>query len=208
MTAAWVDLESDSSRIRELAEEILSRPEYARAKINVEAPQWLRWFFERLNEFLSWLDGLYASSPILYWLLLAGLLLVLGLLVAHMVWSISRALRDQEPEQVVSGHEEKDFGAVADELARNGRYLEATHQLLLACLQRAAQSGVIELHADDTNGIARTRLEASSLSAQLRTELLQLINTTERIWFRDRSDDPDLYNRWSRAYHDLLKQTH
>ncbi len=202
-----MDRELDASRIRELAEEILSRPEYADDKLDLGPPHWLRWLVELLDRFMSWINGLYVTSPILYWLFLAGLLLVSCLLIWHIAWSISRAMRDRTPQPPAPVHREMDFRALAEELSREGRHLEAAHQLLLACLQRSAQTGLIELHPDDTNLVARARLKASPLSAQLRAELQQLIGTTERAWFRDRSSDPGLYDRWTRAHRDLVRET-
>jgi hypothetical protein len=100
-----------------------------------------------------------------------------------------------------------DLVAAAQELAAQGRFLEAAHQLLLACLRSVARHGIIELHPEDTNREVRARLDGASLPGPLRDELLALLGSTERAWFRDRGQDPELYRRWQSTYADLQDLT-
>jgi hypothetical protein len=123
-----------------------------------------------------------------------------------MIWSISLALRrspEQASPEVFSAP--RDFAREARLLATEGRHLEAAHQLFLASLQRAAQSGLINLQPNDTNAAVRAALESSSIPSALCTELVALIHTTERAWFRNRTNDPELYARWARAYGQLIQ---
>jgi len=204
----------NAEAIRTLAAEILQRPEYAAAR-EPEAMDWFtRWWglladlLRQLEGYFAWLEALRSSSPVLYGLLYAGLLIVLVLLIAHMSWAISRALRGSTaPEPSRGAAPLFDFLGPSRGLALEGRYLEAAHRLLLACLQRSAHAGLIELHPEDTNRKVCERFEVARLPGTLRAELLELVRLTERAWFRDRVDDPVLYERWAAAYGRLVEAT-
>ena len=101
----------------------------------------------------------------------------------------------------------RDFAREARQLAEEGRYLEAAHQLFLASLQRVVQARMIELQPNHTNRVIRTALESSSIPSALRVELVELVRTTDRAWFRNRADDPELYARWAEAYGQLVQVT-
>ena len=204
----------DASATRALAAEILQRPEYASARTSDELG-WLSQLktvlvdlLRHLAEFGAWLDALRSSSPALYWLLFAALVFVLVLLVAHISWAISRALRGSSELEPRRGSAPSiDFPGQSRRLAEEGRYVDAAHCLLLASLQCSAHSGLIELHPEDTNRDVRGRLEVARLPGPLRAELLELMRITERAWFRDRVEDPALYARWSAAYGRLVDAT-
>lgn len=203
-----VAVDLDPEALRSLAGEILGRPEYSGARLEA-TPTWAGMILDWIEQFERWIEGLYASSPVGYWLLLFALIaLVLGLL-AHITWSVAVALRaGPDPDASVSDtRPARDLAAEARQLAARGRHLDAAHQLLLACLQRAARSGLIELRPDHTNRIVRRALEASSIPGDLRVELDELIGATERVWFRTRDDEPELYARWIRAYDRLCEVT-
>src|SRR3989442_15550359 len=44
-----------------------------------------------LISFLAWLSGLWETDPVLYWAMLAGLVAVALLLLAHVTWAVRRA---------------------------------------------------------------------------------------------------------------------
>jgi hypothetical protein len=202
---------ADAEAVRALAGEILQRPEYAAARAPEDFFNYLRVLLEALEWILELLDRFNAlrfSAPGLFWLILGVMLGVLVLLVAHMSWAISRALRDSGGlEKVGEPPTPLDFSSDARRLAADGCYLEAAHRLLLATLQHLARGGLIELRPEDTNRRLRTRLEEARLPGALRRELATLMGETERLWFRDRRDDRDLYDRWSTAYSNLQEAT-
>lgn len=199
---------ADDERVRALASEILARPEFEGVH-GVEIPdatmEALRLFFDLLR----WLEALEVSSPLAYWAVVLGLLAVAALLIAHIVWSLSRALKESSrPARPAPAPAPLDLVALARELAEAGRFLEATHQLLLATLRRIAHAGVIDLRPEDTNREVCLRLRRSALPESLRVELISLVGATERSWFRDRVQDPDLYRRWEVAYGRLGEAGH
>src|SRR2546430_5939407 len=50
-----------------------------------------------LISFLAWLSGLWETDPVLYWAMLAGLVAVALLLLAHVTWAVRRALAVPAP---------------------------------------------------------------------------------------------------------------
>ncbi len=196
--------EVSDSEVRELAREILARDEYHAADGKVEAPNAL---VEMLDWFRSWMEALnrlYETDPLRFWLINGLLLLVLVALIAHIVWSVSRALKVAEPaSDPMVESTQIDFQGQAEELAHQGEFLEAAHRLWLAFLDRTARSGWIRLRPEDTNRHVRAELALAGFDAGLRDEVFQLIDETERSWFRDRNQDPQLYERWQRVIHAL-----
>ena len=125
----------DAEAIRAAATEILDRPEYSGAR-GEPLPDFVTSAIEALIRFLESFDALYATLPWAYWAIVIGLVAILGLLIAHMVWSITRAMRDrpQPPERPAQPPPRNLVGA-ARQLAADGHFLEAAHQFLLLCLR-------------------------------------------------------------------------
>jgi len=86
-------------RVRELAREILSRPEYARFRPS----DLLERFGDWLSAALNWLSLLYEVNPALWYALFLGLVGVALALLVHVVWSVRVALRDDLPAQGYRG---------------------------------------------------------------------------------------------------------
>jgi len=77
----------------------------------------------------------------------------------------------------------------------------------LACIDRLLREGVLQLHRHDPNRTLRRRLRATSLSEDLKSVFLLLLERLERRWFRDRTaegSDRELYEGW-RNLHDRLE---
>lgn len=193
------------SRVRDLAHEILARPEYAAARpLAVE-----NWFYSMLVRLIAWLQNLGTlriTAPGLYWLILTGLFLVLAVLVAHIVWSISVALRAPEPqERMASSGQLRDPAAEAELLAASGNFLEAAHNLMIASFRTLAERSVIELRPDRSNRWIRRALRDSQLNGTLVVEIDGLVARTERQWFGDRENSPDIYSQWRSAFDRLSR---
>ena len=190
------------AEIRELASEILARPEYAKYRTD-SAEQWARW----IDELLAWisrLKDLYEDSPGLYWLIVGLLTLVMLALIAHIAWSIAVALRrSQAPAEAHERPADPDVPALAAELAGRGEHLEAAHQLLLASLAHAARARVLELRPEDGNSRVCEKLQASPLAPALRTRLIALIERTDASWFGARDAGQALYEQWQALYAEL-----
>ncbi len=190
--------------IRALAAEILQRRDYTRWRSDPAV--WLhrlqRWF----STLQRWIDRLASGSPVLYWLMLGGLLLVSALLLAHLTWSVRVAMR-RDPAPAPSPEEggaPPPFASEAESLAGSGRFLEAAHRMQLAVLDLLLRRGIVELRRSEPNRVLRRRILQARLPAAERQVLLSLLDRFERRWFRDRVDDQDLYESWRSLHARLL----
>lgn len=188
--------------MRKLASEILSNPPFDAwdDSLAITLHRLLEW----LSSFVPWLQKLYVASPGLYWLLLAGLLAVALLLIAHIVWSTRVALRSQAPQQQQSTAETRPlWSKEASDLASQGRYLEAAHRLALGSIQLLVAGGHIELDRSEPNRVLRKRVLSAGLPREFASEFLRQLDSFEAHWFRDRSEDPGLYEAW-RSLHSQI----
>jgi len=194
---------ADDEAVRRLAAEILARPEFDRPRQALEGWQALLQWFEWLRERLDW-SGLAQTNPPLFYAILFGLLAVTAALIAHLVWSVRAALTHAVPRRdAPSPPTEPGFAEDADRLARDGRYLEAAHRLQLGVLELLLRGRRLELSRSEPNRVLRRRLAEARLPADERSELVQLLDRFETRWFRDRAEDPALYEAWRRLYQRL-----
>lgn len=186
----------DDTALRELAREILERPEYRRFR-SLDADL-MRRFAEVLSDFLGWMQALSVAAPLLYWTLLLGLLLVAMLLLTHVVISLRSALakRGRAPERPAPQPGPR-FAEEAEALAREGRFLEAARRLQLACIEVLLGRGVLELRRFEANRTLRRRIASAPLPPEQRREFTSLLERLETRFFRDRTDDRELFLAWS-----------
>ncbi len=195
--------------VRELAGKILARPEYAGA--TGTQSKFESWLFRLLDRILHWFSGMEVlrdTSPVLYWLMVIAIAAVCGALVAHVTWTIWIAMTAPEPaaSERASSASLPDLAREAESLAASGRYLDAAHRLMLASFRTLAERSVIELRPDRSNRWIRAALRGSTLAENLAAELDALVERTERRWFGDRINDPEIYARWRSAFEQLSSQ--
>jgi hypothetical protein len=190
--AAPSDLSDE--QIRTLAAEILSRDEFFRPGRAEEA--W-RAVLERVLGFLDFLEALRISSPLVYWVILAGLLLVSVVLLIHVGWTVRIALRMPRPEarepRSPSG---PGFIDQAERLAGEERFLEAARRVELAALDLLLRRRVIELSRSDPGRTLREQVRRSDLPEPERGSLVALQKRLEAGLFREHAADRSLYEAW------------
>lgn len=191
---------SDSA-VRGLAREILSRSEFpSHADPQSTLEQWMRRFFESIDK----LGVIHDTAPILYWTIIAVSLIVgLGLLT-HVIYTVYAALSAPEPSRrslATAGG--PDLKREAEELAAAGSFLEAAHRLMIASFRALAEHAVIDLRPDRPNRWIRAALRGSALAESLAAEIDSLVERTERQWFGDRQNDPEIYLQWQSAFERL-----
>jgi hypothetical protein len=190
--------------VRALTERILAQPQYAKWR-RIGAgfqEQLVRW----LAEFLSWTRQLHIHSPVLFWLLLTGVCLIALALLTHIVWSVRSAFALQGPAE----DRQRPTGAPrwaeeAEQLARQGRFLDGAHRLLLGSIDVLVKRGLIELRRADANRVLRDRLRRSALPDAASARFLVLLDAFEERWFRDRVEDGELYQAWRELHEQLVK---
>lgn len=188
--------------VRDLAHHILERREFVDAMHAERTQRWMQMISDWLNQFTA----LRLRSPIVYWLVIVGAFALAIALIVNLVQSLSAALRAPDPAaQSRPGQAAvPDLSEQAEALARDGRYLEAAHGLMIACFRTMAERSLIELRPDRSNRWIRSALRSSSLGEAFVAEIDRLISRTEQRWFGDRRDDPDVYLQWRSAFERLL----
>ncbi|GEM_PF-3252550 len=197
-----IDLPSDDA-LRSLASQILARPEYAKFRPFDEV--WWLHLKSAVLRLQSWVANL---DPWLYATILGGLVFLLALLIFHIVWSLRAALgaASNVPHRAANTHATA-LDVQARRLAEEGYFLDAAHQMHLACIDRLLREGVFELHRHDPNRTLRRRLKATSMREDLKTAFISLLERLERRWFRDHTEDPsdrELYDEW-RDLHERIE---
>jgi len=195
---------ASDERARELAAEILQRPEYADGQTYRLRSQILERLIEWLRDLSAWFDTLRFESPALYWTLLLVLLVTLVLLLAHVTWSIHAALTAaRRPPERRPEAARPHFTDEAAALARGGQFLAAAHRLQLAAIELLLNRNLLDLSRFEPNRVLRRRLREARLPAAERDDLLALLDRLETRWFRDRTEDDELYRRWQALYERL-----
>lgn len=125
---------------------------------------------EAYRALLNWLASLYAESPLL-WFMLVAVMLVVGVgLMFHMAWTFTRAFRGvgEGEEGVAAGgraareRRYRDLRAEATGLADAGDPREATRTLLLALLALLSEEQVLTVARSWTPREIVARLSARS----------------------------------------------
>jgi hypothetical protein len=204
---------------RELAREILSRPEYAvhrRPRTRLQETidglaEWIRnlgdyvpaWMVDLWDSFWATVREMFGyalgDDALVVVIRLAVAVLVLGAFTL-MVLRVIRDLRERraEPEEGVAlpSDAEPEWIAEAEVFAREGRFVEAAHCTQVASLQLLLRKRWLELERSEPNRTLRRRLAAAHLPNALRGRFVGLLDRLEGRWFRDRVEDRDLYTDW------------
>jgi hypothetical protein len=201
---------------RELAREILSRPEYAVYRLPRSALQervdrladWIRtfsdfvpeWLVASLREMLGYAFGEDAGVVALRLALAVLLFVGFGWLAGRGMrkWRAHRAASLQTT--ALSTDADPAWLFDAEGFAKQGRFIEAARCAQLASLQLLLRKRWLELERSDPNRTLRRRLAEARLPAALRARFVALLDRLEGCWFRDRIEDRDLYSDW-RALH-------
>jgi hypothetical protein len=203
---ASTDFPSDDA-LRSLASQILARPEYAKFRPFDEA--WWLHLESALLRLQSWVAGL---DSWLYAIILGGLVLLLALLIFHIVWSLRAAFGTASTAHHRAANTQATaLDVQARRLAEEGYFLDAAHQMHLACIDRLLREGVLELYRHDPNRTLRKRLRATSMSEDLKTAFISLLERLERRWFRDHAEDPsdrELYDEWRNLHERIESEGH
>jgi hypothetical protein len=198
-----VTLPSDAEA-RALVQEILAQAKYAKWRVTGIGNSWVEWFFSELARVQRWFAELAATSPALFVFTLVGMGLLAGALLAHVVWSVRRALRDGAGDAPVdAGGARREAAETAAELAAQGRYLDAARLMQVAVLETLARRRAVPLSPAASNAVVIARLASATISPEFQERTAALMRRLERRWFRDRQEDAPLYEDWVRLHHDL-----
>jgi len=165
-----------------------------------EEPRPLRLLREWWDQLGEWLRGLRADNPLVFRLLVIGLLLLLVLIFSHaayVVWrTVSQAGGPKDETAPRALREARDaawYAREADRAAREGRYLEALQLAFVELALTLDTQGLLQYHAGKTP--AECAREAR-LAGSDRERLRDLVRNLYSYAFGGRSIAPDDYQRW------------
>lgn len=178
-----------NDQLRSLAADITARPDYDLATRRAEVD----WLFDLLIEVLSWLIAplrwiykLTEGLPEFFrWLIIAGMLVIVFALIAHIIYTIIQAVRgDRSGSRPSEGAQRRiepdEWERRAAAAAAAGEYIAAVRYLFRAVLGRLEQADKKPLRPGTTNRELLRRYRA-------RTEVVDglrlFVDVIDRKWY-------------------------
>ncbi len=194
---------TDPEQIRRTAQEVFSREEF---DPNAGTPNW---FMRTLAEFFRWLGGLSAASPVLFWVILGGCVLLLIVLVVYAVaslgWGFEIGAGAARRRAAAAAAERKrrsaEFRAAAATAASRGDFTEAIRCLFLSLVHRFDEQGRIGFQKARTN---REYLGLLDTDPPIRGELAVFVDTLDEHWYGQRPAGQDRFADCQSRYDRLL----
>lgn len=151
-----------AEQLRELARQILADEQFARGQHD-------RALLDYFIDAFKGLTGLQDSSPVLYWIVMAGLMLILLAIFAHAGWVVYRAIGPSAARRELVGASARrqragDPGEALDAArtrAESGDFRGALPLLYLSLLFELDRRGLLRLELSETNREAASQLRRS-----------------------------------------------
>jgi hypothetical protein len=182
---------------------VLARPEFhPQDQLIGRLPELLRRMF-------GWLGELSTTAPLLYFSLLGGCLVLLGLIVFLMVRTVHRVffLRERSPSaDEAAAHRSRlsaQYRQEAEERAARGDFTEAIRLLFLSLLYRLDEDGRILFQRAYTN---REYLALFADRPQLVPDLRVFVEALDTYWYGQQATDRELYKDCLERYDHLLRR--
>jgi hypothetical protein len=132
----------DPTRIEEAAKAILASGEFARSTKGEQSS--FRWLLDILRDFFEWAGGLHGASPLLFWIVLIGCLLILGAIMAHALVVLLRALQISRATYVAHRQANAQILTAARLLELAGR--QQAQGNLVAAIRTYYHAAIVALH--------------------------------------------------------------
>ena len=189
--------------VRVVTNQVLSDPAYEQGARQAVVPEGLGEFIHRVLDTISdWFESitqglrdLSLEQPVLFWCIMAVLVLVLGLLLWHIVYALSVLFRvgdgtstaDENVRQRVLRFDR--LWEEAHRLSKDGDHAEGIRHLLLALLARADDQR-LALAPGWTNGEVVRHLTRYDVGA-----LDDVVSTFNRVWYGRQRAAPEDFQR-------------
>jgi hypothetical protein len=166
----------------------------------------VQWLLTKLESAFRWLGTLYEKAPGLYWVLLISCLLLLGLLVGHIVWTVRRALflgTTGKVDEAIRSERVRLSGAHRAEAllrAERGEYTEAIRYLFLSLVYFFDESGRVSFQRAYTN---REYLRLFADRPEVHDQLRVFIDTLDRDWYGEHPTAREQYEDCLALYESL-----
>lgn len=168
--------------IRAATAEVFKLPEFGAGG---GLPEWVRAVVRALAEFFGWLGSLWDTSPLLFWTLLIGCVLLLVALVTHIVlqvrWAFAAAGRGRgDAARAERERRSDEYRREAERRAAAGDFTEAVRFLFLSLVYRFDEAGRVGFRKAYTN---REYLELSADRADVRSALRVMVDVLDDHWY-------------------------
>ena len=189
-------------------ERILAQPEYNHpfAKFLLKAEDFLRFLQGLFQRFTDMLNGLYAESPVLYFVIMCTSLMVLLLILTHIGYVLYGSLRggavkgEEESRADLRRETPASLAEEAEALAARGAYVDAIRMLFRSLVSEFRRQGKARGFDTETNREFARRWCADPL----RYEPIQvLVRSLDEKWYGMRPCDCEDYRLCRRMYDKL-----
>ena len=190
--------------IRGTLHEVLSRPDFT----SHSRPAWVQWLIQRVIDFFSWLASLHTTAPVLFWLLLLGILLLLALLLGQIFWTVRRVLYRQGrvAREETAEERRRRMSQVCEEEARQradaADFTEAIRYLFLALIYRFDERGRVSFQQACTN---REYLGLFADRPRIHDRLRVFVDTLDDYWYGQQPTDSRQYEDCLHHYQELIR---
>lgn len=185
--------------VRAAADRVFARPEFRPSE-----PGPVNWLLRQLGDFFRWLGTLYDGSPLLFWTLLVGCLVLLVLMLVLIGFQLRTVFagggRRAEADRAERVRRSAEYAAEADRRAAAGDFTEAVRYLFLSLVYRFDERGRVNFRTAYTN---REYLGLLADRATVQGPLRLLVDTLDDHWYGQRPCDRPQYDR-CRAVYDRL----
>ncbi len=156
-----------------------------------------------LARFFAWLASLHGTAPLLYWVLLAGCVLLLGLLLSHLGWVVYSAVSHRRGGGG-SAHERQRrramseaFAEAANKAVRAGDYTEAVRCLFLCLVYHFDENDRVAYLPSGTN---REYLAGFADRPAVYHDLALFVDTLDDNWYGQQATPPEQYQRCRKIF--------
>lgn len=184
------------SGVREVTDRILSGPAYEEGVREIVVSgdlaralgDYLKKALDFIRDVADGLARLSVDQPVVFWLIMIGLVAVLALILWHMAYSLRLLFRTDPAIPAASVDEEararrfRELWSEARLLAERGDYTSAIRHLLLALLARAHDSR-LRLPAGWTNQEIVAHVSRERWLRRVADPLGAFVGTFDRIWY-------------------------
>jgi len=192
-----------AQQVQEAVARVYARPEFQEQHRRT----WGDWVWSRvakaihwIGEHLRWMRELEDTNPVLWWIIVLGLVALLVALVGHIIWTALRVARMGEDLDAPSAGKDArqkprtatDWEAEAARLAAAGRLREAAAALYQALLLRLDALGAVRFDSSKTPGDYRREARKHPQAASVLGGFLRLF---EPVAFGGRELDAEGWER-------------
>src|SRR5579883_51035 len=167
------------------------------------------WLWRQFVAFMEWLGGLYTHNPFLFWVFLAGCVLILLVVVIFIIYYLRTIFtvggRKRSTAQAETEHRIRlsvAYREESDRRAAEGDYTEAVRYLFLSLVYRLDERGRVSFHKEYTN---REYLELVGERLHVRAALRVLVDTLDDHWYAQRPCGRAQYEECLAVYDRLIR---